>query len=155
MANMATLEANSRSAWRQAKYRVVCNTRNGVTIRVTTGSATSSRSSSTSSRKGNADKAEKRETGEAAEGEQELGGENRPLRLVVIGGGAAGVFGAIRAKEMAPGLEVRVVEKSQPLGKHLSSHYPRGHRELKGSFFRTHGPADTVEWFTQRGVPLK
>ncbi|CAI5966667.1 unnamed protein product [Closterium sp. NIES-64] len=38
---------------------------------------------------------------------------------------------------------------------HLSSHYPRGHRELKGSFFRTHGPADTVEWFTQRGVPLK
>ncbi|CAI5510665.1 unnamed protein product [Closterium sp. Naga37s-1] len=203
---------------------------------------------------GNADKAEKRETGtgetagkvagkgEAAEGEQELGGENRPLRLVVIGGGAAGVFGAIRAKELAPGLEVRVVEKSHPLGKvrgegggvwgkggiwgragsvwrdssqgdgswfggpsggedstageakemapglevrvveksqplgkvrisgggrcnvttglaadpiHLSSHYPRGHRELKGSFFRTHGPADTVEWFTQRGVPLK
>ncbi|CAI5522697.1 unnamed protein product [Closterium sp. Naga37s-1] len=187
VAKKATLETNSRSAWRQAKFRVVCNARHGVTSRGTTTSGTSSRSSSTSSRKGNADKAEKRETGkgetagkvagkgEAAEGEQELGGENRPLRLVVNGGGAAGVFGAIRAKEMAPGLEVRVVEKSQPLGKvrisgggrcnvttgltadpmHLSSHYPRGHRELKGSFFRTHGLADTVEWFTQRGVPLK
>ncbi|CAI5476690.1 unnamed protein product [Closterium sp. Yama58-4] len=112
------------------KFRMVCNTRNGVTSRVITTSATSSRSSGTSRRNGNADTGEKGDAtgkgetagkgavkGESAEGEEEVGGERRPLRLVVIGGGAAGVFAAIRAKEMAPSLEVRVVEKSQPLGK--------------------------------------
>jgi glycine/D-amino acid oxidase-like deaminating enzyme len=36
---------------------------------------------------------------------------------VVVGGGAAGVFGAIRAKTLAPNLKVVVVEKGKPLSK--------------------------------------
>ncbi|XP_035551217.1 uncharacterized protein YtfP isoform X5 [Juglans regia] len=37
--------------------------------------------------------------------------------LVVVGGGAAGVFGAIRAKTLAPNLNVLVIEKGKPLSK--------------------------------------
>ncbi|CAE6204632.1 unnamed protein product [Arabidopsis arenosa] len=95
--------------------------------------------------------------------------------LVVVGGGAAGVYGAIRAKTLAPDLRVLVIEKGRFLSKvkisgggrcnvtnghcndtiNLAGHYPRGHKELKGSFFYTHGPADTMSWFSDHGVPLK
>ncbi|KAL5725513.1 hypothetical protein ACHQM5_008650 [Ranunculus cassubicifolius] len=92
--------------------------------------------------------------------------------LVVVGGGAAGVYGAIRAKTVAPCLSVLVIEKGKPLSKvrvsgggrcnvtngHyvvLAEHYPRGHKELRGSFFSTHGPMDTMSWFSDHGVPLK
>ncbi|CAL1357846.1 unnamed protein product [Linum trigynum] len=95
--------------------------------------------------------------------------------LLVVGGGAAGVYGAIRAKSLAPHLNVLVVEKGKLLSKvkisgggrcnvtngHcpdtkiLAEHYPRGHRELRGSFFNTHGPGDTMSWFTDHGVALK
>ncbi|KAL8508825.1 hypothetical protein ACS0TY_016145 [Phlomoides rotata] len=37
--------------------------------------------------------------------------------LVVVGSGAAGVYGAIRAKTIAPDLEVLVIEKGKPLSK--------------------------------------
>jgi hypothetical protein len=40
-------------------------------------------------------------------------------------------------------------------GQPLAGQYPRGHKELRGSFFRTHGPKDTIAWFSQRGVALK
>jgi predicted Rossmann fold flavoprotein len=36
----------------------------------------------------------------------------------------------------------------------LVGFYPRGHRELLGPFMQF-GPADTIEWFGQRGVRLK
>ncbi|KAM1015279.1 hypothetical protein ACFX1T_044978 [Malus domestica] len=95
--------------------------------------------------------------------------------LVVVGGGAAGVYGAIRAKTLAPNLNVVIIEKGRPLSKvkisgggrcnvtngHcvdtmvLAENYPRGHRELKGAFFNTHGPADTMSWFADQGVELK
>ncbi|KAH9297845.1 hypothetical protein KI387_029527, partial [Taxus chinensis] len=95
--------------------------------------------------------------------------------LVVIGGGAAGIFGAIRAKNIVPQLKVVVIEKGKPLTKvrisgggrcnvtnghfldtlFLADHYPRGNRELRGSFFKTHGPLDTISWFTNHGVQLK
>lgn len=95
--------------------------------------------------------------------------------LVVVGGGAAGVFGAIRAKTLAPNLKVVVIEKGKPLSKvkisgggrcnvtngHcadnliLAEHYPRGHKELRGSFFNMHGPSDTMSWFADHGVELK
>eukprot|EP00898_Chlorokybus_atmophyticus_P005774 jgi/Chlat1/6198/Chrsp44S05744 len=101
-------------------------------------------------------------------------GDTPPL-LVVIGGGAAGVFGALRAKELCPALDVTVLEKGAPLSKvkvsgggrcnvttglplsvlELAGKYPRGHKELRGKFFRTYGPADTAEWFVKRGVQLK
>uniref|UniRef100_A0A0D9Y1V3 Uncharacterized protein n=1 Tax=Leersia perrieri TaxID=77586 RepID=A0A0D9Y1V3_9ORYZ len=95
--------------------------------------------------------------------------------LVVVGGGAAGVYASIRAKTLAPHLNVLVVEKGrflskvkisgggrcnvtnghhqEPLG--MARNYPRGHKELRGSFFKTHGPQDTMRWFSDHGVELK
>uniref|UniRef100_A0A7N0V3B3 FAD/NAD(P)-binding oxidoreductase family protein n=1 Tax=Kalanchoe fedtschenkoi TaxID=63787 RepID=A0A7N0V3B3_KALFE len=95
--------------------------------------------------------------------------------LVVVGGGAAGVYAAVRAKTVAPELNVLVVEKAKLLSKvkisgggrcnvtngHcldsqiLAEHYPRGYKELRGSFFKTHGPGDTMAWFSDHGVELK
>lgn len=94
--------------------------------------------------------------------------------LVVAGGGAAGFFGAITFAENCPGARVAILEKSsQVLGKvkisgggrcnvthacfdprELSEFYPRGSRQLIGPFSRW-GPADTMDWFEERGVPLK
>ncbi|XP_039682785.1 uncharacterized protein YtfP isoform X2 [Medicago truncatula] len=96
-------------------------------------------------------------------------------KLVVVGGGAAGVYGAIHAKTIAPHLNVVIIEKGKPLSKvkisgggrcnvtngHcadnliLAENYPRGHKELRGSFFNVHGPVDTMSWFTSHGVELK
>ncbi|KAF6159891.1 hypothetical protein GIB67_032975 [Kingdonia uniflora] len=95
--------------------------------------------------------------------------------LVVVGGGAAGIYGAIRAKTLAPNLSVLVVEKAKPLSKvkvsgggrcnvtngHcvdkmvLADQYPRGNKELRGSFFNMHSPMDTMSWFSDHGVQLK
>ncbi|KAJ4707517.1 FAD/NAD(P)-binding oxidoreductase family protein [Melia azedarach] len=95
--------------------------------------------------------------------------------LVVVGGGAAGVYGAIRAKTVAPKLDVVVIEKGKFLSKvkisgggrcnvtngHcadnmiLAGNYPRGHKEFRGSFFNLHGPMDTMSWFSDHGVELK
>lgn len=36
---------------------------------------------------------------------------------MVVGGGAAGIYGAIRAKTVAPHLGVVVIEKAKPLSK--------------------------------------
>lgn len=43
--------------------------------------------------------------------------ESDDKRLVVVGGGAAGVFAAIRAKDVCPQLQVLVLEKGRPLSK--------------------------------------
>uniref|UniRef100_A0A453JF51 Uncharacterized protein n=1 Tax=Aegilops tauschii subsp. strangulata TaxID=200361 RepID=A0A453JF51_AEGTS len=95
--------------------------------------------------------------------------------LVVVGGGAAGVYASIRAKTLAPHLNVVVIEKGKFLSKvkisgggrcnvtnghhlepsGLARNYPRGYKELRGSFFRTHGPQDTMHWFSDHGVELK
>ncbi|KAG7016151.1 ytfP [Cucurbita argyrosperma subsp. argyrosperma] len=95
--------------------------------------------------------------------------------LVVVGGGAAGVYGAVRAKTLAPNLNVMVIEKGRPLSKvkisgggrcnvtnghftdakSLAEHYPRGHKEFRGPFFNVHGPIDTMSWFSNHGVQLK
>ncbi|XP_042756259.1 uncharacterized protein LOC111906624 isoform X2 [Lactuca sativa] len=96
-------------------------------------------------------------------------------RMVVVGGGAAGIYGAIRAKTLAPDLNVIVIEKAKPLAKvkisgggrcnvtngHcpdnkiLAEKYPRGSKEFRGSFFNVHGPGDTMSWFSDHGVKLK
>ncbi|HEY5752141.1 MAG TPA: NAD(P)/FAD-dependent oxidoreductase [Chthoniobacterales bacterium] len=98
--------------------------------------------------------------------------ENKPLQIAVVGGGAAGFFGAIAAAEL--GASVTLFEKgSQFLTKvrisgggrcnvthacfeprALAERYPRGKRALIGPFNRFQ-PRDTVEWFQARGVPLK
>ncbi|EFJ27107.1 hypothetical protein SELMODRAFT_96521, partial [Selaginella moellendorffii] len=95
--------------------------------------------------------------------------------LVVVGGGAAGVYGAIWAKTACKHLKVVVLERGHFLSKvkisgggrcnvttglfveplPLSQQYPRGHKELRGSYFREHGPLETAAWFHEHGVPLK
>jgi len=94
--------------------------------------------------------------------------------VIIIGGGAAGFFAAIRCAEENPNLRVLILEKaSQTLGKviisgggrcnvthacfepaKLISNYPRGGNELRGAFSRFQ-PKDTVEWFEARNVKLK
>mgnify|MGYP006055009553 CR=1 FL=1 len=97
-----------------------------------------------------------------------------PMHAYVIGGGAAGVFGAIHWKERHPEWQVTILEQaSQPLGKlrisgggrcnvthacfdpkELVRFYPRGAKELLGPFHRFQ-PRDTMSWFEHRGVALK
>ncbi len=94
--------------------------------------------------------------------------------LVVIGGGAAGFFGAIVCAETFPGARVlileattRVLTKVKISGggrcnvthhqfdpKQLITNYPRGQKELIGPFHRFQ-PKDTVTWFANHGVELK
>jgi predicted Rossmann fold flavoprotein len=94
--------------------------------------------------------------------------------VVVVGGGAAGFFGAIASAEANPGLRVVLLEAARsPLAKvrisgggrcnvthacfdpaQLVQHYPRGGKALRGAFTRFQAK-DTVEWFAQRGVRLK
>ena len=95
-------------------------------------------------------------------------------QVIIIGGGAAGYFTAINAKEKKPELEVVILEKGKEVlqkvkisgggrcnvthacfdPKELVEFYPRGGKELLGPFhqFMT---GDTFEWFENRGVPLK
>jgi predicted Rossmann fold flavoprotein len=104
----------------------------------------------------------------------ELTKEKRIMTHVVIGGGAAGIFGAIRCKEEAPAAQVILLEKTNQLlakvrisggGRcnvthacfnpaELIQNYPRGSKELLGPFNRFQ-PRDTVAWFEERGVFLK
>ena len=94
--------------------------------------------------------------------------------LIVIGGGAAGFFGAIQAAEMNPGLKVLILEKTTKLltkvkvsggGRcnvtHqcfdpiiLSHHYPRGEKQLK-NLFKKYQAKEVVNWFASKGVKLK
>ncbi len=94
--------------------------------------------------------------------------------VIVIGGGPAGFFAAIRCAELNSTLRVLILEKAnQPLGKVLISgggrcnvthacfdpaeliqFYPRGANELRGAFAQFQ-PRDTVQWFESRGVRLK
>jgi len=95
-------------------------------------------------------------------------------KLIIIGGGAAGFFAAINAAELNPDLEVTILEGSAKVlqkvkvsgggrcnvthacftPNELVEFYPRGKKELLGPFhqFMT---GDTMEWFENRGVPLK
>ena len=94
------------------------------------------------------------------------------VKVCVIGGGAAGFFGAIAAAEA--GHDVIILEAGdQVLAKvrisgggrcnvthhcfepaELVNSYPRGGKALRGPLSRFQ-PADTVEWFESRGVALK
>lgn len=98
----------------------------------------------------------------------------QPLQIVVVGGGAAGFFGAIVSAETHPHAQVTLLEASfQPLSKVRVSgggrcnvthacfepalmvqNYPRGSKPLRGAFTRFQAK-DTVEWFASRGVRLK
>ncbi len=99
---------------------------------------------------------------------------SKNLKVIVIGGGAAGFFGAIACKESYPEAEVILLEKMrQVLAKvrvsgggrcnvthscfdvaALVKNYPRGEKALRGAFTRFQ-PENTIDWFLQRGVKLK
>ncbi|MBX7204630.1 MAG: NAD(P)/FAD-dependent oxidoreductase [Bacteroidia bacterium] len=94
--------------------------------------------------------------------------------VIVIGGGAAGFFGAVNAASLKPGLRVLILEKSQKLlakvavsgggrcnithhcfdADELVTYYPRGGKELLQAFHRFQ-PKDTVLWFERRGLKIK
>ncbi len=94
--------------------------------------------------------------------------------VAVVGGGAAGYFGAIACAEANPAASVAIFERGRnPLAKvrvsgggrcnvthacfdpaELIRHYPRGGTALLGPFTRFQ-PRDTVAWFAERGVTLK
>lgn len=97
-----------------------------------------------------------------------------PLTIAVVGGGAAGFFGALSCAQHYPQHRVLILEKTRQLlskvrisggGRcnvthacfdpaSLVKNYPRGHQELRGPFSRFQ-PRDTIAWFSQRGVSLK
>lgn len=97
-----------------------------------------------------------------------------PIRVVVIGGGAAGFFGAVTCATAHPHAQVTLVEAGhQPLAKvrvsgggrcnvthacfdaaQLVQYYPRGGKALRGALTRFQ-PKDTVAWFESHGVELK
>jgi predicted Rossmann fold flavoprotein len=96
------------------------------------------------------------------------------LKVIVIGGGAAGFFGAIACGLANPEHQVTLIEAgSKPLAKvrisgggrcnvthhcfepaRLVENYPRGGKALRGAFSRFQ-PRDTVQWYESRGVKLK
>lgn len=93
--------------------------------------------------------------------------------IAIIGGGAAGFFSAIAAKENHPEARVIIFEKSHKIlsklkisggGRcnvtngcmsisELCKAYPRGGRKLKKAF-HVFNTRHTMDWFESRGVPL-
>lgn len=94
--------------------------------------------------------------------------------LIVVGGGASGFFTAINVARQNPSLKILIMERGKEvlqkvkisgggrcnvthaefIPNELTKKYPRGEKELKGPFhnFMT---GDVMEWFEERGVPLK
>lgn len=95
-------------------------------------------------------------------------------RVVIVGGGAAGIFAAAILAEATDELEIVVLEKTRQLlskvrisgggrcnvthsqfdPKKLAGNYPRGGKELLGPF-HTFQPENTIQWFNNHGVELK
>ena len=95
--------------------------------------------------------------------------------IVIIGGGAAGMFAAVNAARLSnKESKIILLEKSSNLlskvkvsggGRcnvthhcfevnELVKNYPRGFKELKGPF-HFFNPQNTIDWFEERGVELK
>ena len=95
-------------------------------------------------------------------------------QLIVIGGGAAGIYCAVNAAQNDPSLRVTVLEKTGKLlskvkvsggGRcnvthacydigEMSKRYPRGGNFVRKAFYRWF-TTNTIEWFRVRGVELK
>jgi len=100
--------------------------------------------------------------------------EGKKKSLVVIGGGAAGIFCAVNAARLDPSLTVTVLEKTGKLlskvkvsggGRcnvthacfeiaELAKRYPRGGNFVKKAF-HLWSATDTIQWYSERGVELK
>ncbi|TAK32929.1 MAG: FAD-binding protein, partial [Saprospiraceae bacterium] len=95
------------------------------------------------------------------------------FNIVVVGGGAAGFFSAIRCAGANPKATVVILEKSREVlqkvkvsgggrcnvthacfePKELVENYPRGSKALLGPFHHFQ-PSDTIAWFEAHGVAL-
>ncbi len=95
------------------------------------------------------------------------------LRIAVVGGGAAGFFSALSAKEHFPDAEVTLYEKSAKTlakvkvsgggrcnvthacfdNRALSKFYPRGENQLRKAFEQFNAQS-TIDWFAKRNIPL-
>ena len=96
------------------------------------------------------------------------------IDVIIIGGGAAGFFGAINIAHLNPKLRIVILERGKDVltkvkvsgggrcnvthaefdPSELVSYYPRGNKELLGPF-HTFMTGDTIAWFEERGVELK
>ncbi|MGA0560763.1 NAD(P)/FAD-dependent oxidoreductase [Larkinella sp. VNQ87] len=96
------------------------------------------------------------------------------LQIIVIGGGAAGFFGAITAAETFPEATITILEKNKTVlnkvrisgggrcnvthacfdNRQLVKNYPRGSAFLR-PLLKQFDAAATVRWFENRGVRLK
>ena len=96
------------------------------------------------------------------------------MKIIIIGGGAAGFFAAITAAEANPKADITLLERGQDvlqkvkisgggrcnvthacfMPRELAKNYPRGERELMSPFSKF-AASDTIEWFEKRGVDLK
>ncbi|MHA4812035.1 BaiN/RdsA family NAD(P)/FAD-dependent oxidoreductase [Flavitalea flava] len=99
---------------------------------------------------------------------------NENKKLLVIGGGAAGLFCAVNAARLFPSMQVTILEKTGKLlskvkvsggGRcnvthhcdditEMAKKYPRGTHFVKKAFHRWF-TTDTIKWFEERGVALK
>jgi predicted Rossmann fold flavoprotein len=97
----------------------------------------------------------------------------KPKHLIVIGGGASGIFCAVNAAAMSRELQVTVLEKSHRLlskvevsggGRcnvthqsddldEMSACYPRGRHFVRKAFYQFF-TSDTISWFRERGVTI-
>ncbi len=96
------------------------------------------------------------------------------MKIIIIGGGAAGFFAAITAAEANPNADVTILERGKDvlqkvkvsgggrcnvthacfLPTELVKNYPRGEKALLSPFMRF-SAEETIQWFEQRGVELK
>lgn len=94
--------------------------------------------------------------------------------VIIVGGGAAGFYAAIHMAEVNPDLDIAILERGKDVLKkvrisgggrcnvtngefdprELTPNYPRGAKELLGPLY-SHGTQDTMQFFIDRGVPLK
>lgn len=96
------------------------------------------------------------------------------MKILIVGGGAAGMMAAVAALETNPEAEVTLLEKNPGLGskvlisgggrcnvttgfhdpRALVERYPRGGKFLQSAFHRF-SPQMVMDWFETHGVPLK
>jgi predicted Rossmann fold flavoprotein len=96
------------------------------------------------------------------------------MKIIIIGGGAAGFFAGIRIAELCPEMDITILERGKEVlqkvkisgggrcnvthaefvPRALIKHYPRGDKALLSPFSKF-STGDTMDWFEKRGVSLK
>lgn len=97
----------------------------------------------------------------------------RMIDLIVIGGGAAGFFGALQVAERKAGMRIMILEKTSKLltkvrisgggrcnithnefsSARFARHYPRGEKFLK-LLLKRYQATDVIDWFKSKGISI-